>query len=499
MLERLGSLEAVRAFAYDFAHPITVTRGLTIVVANDAWLAVLGYRRDEVEGRSYLEFMPPEAQSRLRHRAEIRSKLGDPLLPTTSLAVRKDGRSTVVHITPTKIPMPEGDSLILSMLFVVPERDAEIELAELLVATASRVVGARTVRDVRERAVSHLGSGGYLAGFFHSDGTAIYPEDATLARFARKADIDEALAERRPVFAGPESSTPLAVVVPIARAEATEIFFMAGPVVSTPLHAALRLFAQGMGSALDTASLITDLERRNHELTETRAELVRHERLAALGEMSATIAHEVRNPVGVIANAVTTLRRENLPRVKHGELLSIIDEECLRLARMVRDLLDFVHARPVTLTTECLAEIAEEAISATKSQPDPTLHGVTYHFEHAADVPSVRVDRHLLRQALVNVLVNAAQASPAHGIVNVRVVRIDRGGASMSAIAVADRGPGIAASVKERIFEPFFTTRAQGTGLGLAVVRRIVDELAGEIVVDAKEGAGATFTLAFKA
>ena len=434
MLERLASPEALRELIGDFDCPVVVTRGPLVVAVNEAWLSVMGYPRDQIEGRPYVEFMPPEENTRIMRRAQLRSKNPGtiPFVPMTSLALKADGSATIVHVAPTAIPTGDGEPFVLNLLFVVPERDAEIELAELLVATSSHLVGARTVPDVRRSAVSHLGAGGYAVAFFQRDGRAIHPEDAALPTHTRREDLEEAIAEQRAVFVGPETGSPPAVIVPIRRGKEAELMALAGPRLGTPLRAALKLFAQGVGSALDTASLIVDLERRNHELSETRAELVRRERLAALGEMAASIAHEVRNPVGVISNAVTTLRRQDA-QFDRGELLEIVDEECLRLARMVQDLLDFANPRRVSFTLEALAEIAEEAIGAASAHPDTALRAVKFQLEGTADVPRVSVDRYLLRQALVNLLINAAQASPHHGVVRVRVGLTDRGGSASRA------------------------------------------------------------------
>ncbi len=292
---------------------------------------------------------------------------------------------------------------------------------------------------------------------------------------------------------------PEAAVLLIRREKEPELMVISGPRLVSPLRSALRLFAQGIGSALETATLIADLERRNRELGDTRAELVRHERLAALGEMAASVAHEVRNPVGVIANSVSTLRRQLDGKTGSGELLSIIDEECSRLERMVRDLLDFARPRRVSFRLEALSEIAEEAITVASSQSDPVVRRARFEVEGAPDVPKVSVDRELLRQALVNLLINAAQASPERSTVLVRISGKNVGDAVLPSVSVVDRGCGIPEDIVGRIFDPFFTTRAQGSGLGLAVVKRSSTHSARRSRSKAKQGTVQTFTLTFRA
>jgi PAS domain S-box-containing protein len=499
MLERLGSVEAIKEFVADFAYPIVVTRGPIVVAVNDAWISIIGFPREQVEGQPYFHFMPPEERQRLIQRETLRMKQPDkiPFSQMTSLALKADGRSTIVHVQPTVLPAAEGERYVINFLFVVPERDAEIELAELLVATSTSLAKARTDVEVRQFAVRQLGEGGYETAFFRRDGSAIYPPDATLPAHVA-SDLEEAVHEERALFVGPELEIPAAVIIPIHRGTDLELLSVAGPRLVTPLRPALRLFAQGVGSALDTAILIADLERRNRELSETRAELVRHERLAALGEMAASVAHEVRNPVGVVSNAVSTLRRRLDGDTQNSELLSIIDEECIRLERMVRDLLEFARPRTVTFTLEPLTEIAEEAISVVSSQPDPMLRRTRFEIEHDAGTPKVKADRDLLRQALVNLLLNAAQASKEHDIVRVRIAVENDSERQSPSISIVDSGCGIADPIVDRIFDPFFTTRAQGSGLGLAVVKRIVDAIRAEIHVDATPGGGATFRLTFR-
>jgi PAS domain S-box-containing protein len=497
MGERFRSLEDIRSFADCLSCPVLVTRGRLILAANDAYLAVIGYPREKIEGRSYLDFIPPEERARLERRAVLRAQGLVPPARLTSLVVKADGTSSIVHVEPTVIPTTEGDPFILNMVFVLPDRDAEIELAELLVSVSSRLAGVRSVLDVRKVAVACLADAGYDAAFFDRHGSTIFPLGAELPAQTQRADLDEALAENRPVFVGVLTEMPSAVVVPMRRGAEAELLTIAGPRLATPLRAALGLFARGVASALETASLIADLERQNHELTEARAEVLRHERLAALGEMAATIAHEVRNPVAVISNAITTLRREADGASTALSLLAIIDEECLRLARMIRDLLDFAKPRPMNLMLEPLAEIAEEAILAATNQPDPAVSAVRFQLERGRNVPDVEVDRHLLRQSLVNLLVNAAQASPAGAVVRVDVGVTERDGKPAPCISVIDQGRGIPEALASRIFEPFFTTRPRGTGLGLAVVRQIADQLGCEIEVDGAPGRGATFRLVF--
>lgn len=244
----------------------------------------------------------------------------------------------------------------------------------------------------------------------------------------------------------------------------------------------------------DANRLYGDLKRSYDELARTQAELVRHERLAALGELAAVMAHEVRNPLGVIFNSLTTLKR--LVRLEGDAemLIHIVGEEADRLNRIVGDLLDFV--RPYELTRK-LVDVETLVMSAVDSAAQalaaPNVRVVT---EVPDGLPAFPLDAHLVKQALVNLIVNAVQAMPKGGVVTVRASTESRGSGQWLRIDVSDQGVGLTPQVAERIFQPFFTTKATGTGLGLAVVKRIVDAHFGEVTASANDdGAGTTFTL----
>jgi signal transduction histidine kinase len=229
--------------------------------------------------------------------------------------------------------------------------------------------------------------------------------------------------------------------------------------------------------AMLSARLYEDLRESYAELARTQKELVDRERLAALGELSASIAHEVRNPLGVVFNSVGSLRRILKPQGDAALLLDIIGEEADRLNRMVGDLLDY--SRPVRPSLEPvpLQPLIEEALVSARQQAGPASTQVREDVELAPGASTVRADARLLRQALVNLFLNAFQAMPRGGYLHVRTRRAD----GEAEIVVRDTGPGIAPDVADRVFKPFFTTKATGTGLGLAVVRRIVEGHGGAI------------------
>ncbi len=243
---------------------------------------------------------------------------------------------------------------------------------------------------------------------------------------------------------------------------------------------------------LENADLHEEARRRLDALTAAQSRLVQRERLAALGELSAVMAHEVRNPLGVIFNSLGSLDRLLKPTGDAKILLDILREESDRLNRIVGDLLDF--ARPVNLSTLPMPveQALDEAWTAATTATNPTA--VVVRREIAPGLPMLEADSRLLRQALVNVMVNAIQALPHGGTVTLRARAAELShGVSAVDLEVEDTGVGVASVDLSRVFEPFFTLKATGTGLGLAVVRRIIEEHGGTVALRAGAHGGAVF------
>ncbi len=240
--------------------------------------------------------------------------------------------------------------------------------------------------------------------------------------------------------------------------------------------------------ALENAELHEDLRQSYAELGRAQAQLIQKERLAALGELSAVVAHEVRNPLGVIFNSLGSLRRLVRPQGDAKMLLDIVGEEAERLNRIVGDLLNFARPATPVLRPESLPRLLEDALAAALGE---SAQGIEVQRDVDPDLPPIPMDARLLRQAVVNVLVNAVQAMQHGGRLAVRARRSD----PSVRIEIQDNGPGIPEEVRHRIFEPFFTTKASGTGLGLAVVKRIVEGHGGEVMVESPPGAGTVFSI----
>lgn len=239
--------------------------------------------------------------------------------------------------------------------------------------------------------------------------------------------------------------------------------------------------------------LAAALAETNRRLEKAQADARRSERLAALGQLSAGLAHEIRNPLGVIKGSAETLAKK-LPSADPlaAELAGYISSEVNRLNALVSRFLDF--ARPLRLERHP-TEIPPLVDRALKSAHDrwPEAKIEVEHVD-SASLPQVPVDAELCEQVFTNLVHNAYQAmSPGGGKLSVRVMPAQADGRRGVEVSFEDSGTGIAADVREQIFNPFFTTKKEGVGLGLSIVSKIVDEHRGTISVTSEPGHGACF------
>jgi len=236
------------------------------------------------------------------------------------------------------------------------------------------------------------------------------------------------------------------------------------------------------------------LARSFRELRAAQTELVRKEQLAAIGELSAVVAHEVRNPLAVITNAVATLKRPGTSDENREVLLDILSEETARLNQLVGDLLHY--ARPLSIEQESVSvrEIVDKAIAPLDSRAN-----VVTKITERGPVKRVRADPLLLRQAIENVVNNAVQAMSNGGTLTVELQAVipssrTTAGGSLAAPGVElvfrDTGEGMDTVVRSRALDPFFTTRPAGTGLGLAIVARVVDAHGGYLRIMSEPDVG---------
>jgi PAS domain S-box-containing protein len=240
--------------------------------------------------------------------------------------------------------------------------------------------------------------------------------------------------------------------------------------------------------------LAEDLRHSLDQLQQAHDEISRRERLSALGEIAATVAHEVRNALGASFNAVARLRRLVGTDGEVGVLLQVVQDEARRLDRLVLDLLVFARPRRGTFRYQPAEGLLEDAVvAAFRAVDHANLVRVSRNF--AADLPAIFVDGGLVCLALTNVLTNALQTMPEGGQLTIDAALAVDDDRTFVALAISDTGPGIPDDALARIFEPFFTTKALGTGLGLPIAKRVIEEQGGRVRVASETGRGTTFTL----
>ena len=231
------------------------------------------------------------------------------------------------------------------------------------------------------------------------------------------------------------------------------------------------------------------LEAANRSLREAEAAFRRSERLAALGQLSAGLAHELRNPLGTIkASAEVLLKQVSESEVAH-ELAGFISSEVDRTNSLVTRFLDFARPLKLRLKAADLTEVVDRAIS--QLERTTPRYDVTIYRNYSPDIPPFSFDAELIERVVYNLLLNAAQATPAGGAVTVKTRQV---GDSVE-MSVIDRGSGIDPKLIENIFNPFFTTKPEGSGLGLAIVSKIVDEHGGKITVESEPEKGSVFRM----
>jgi two-component system NtrC family sensor kinase len=315
---------------------------------------------------------------------------------------------------------------------------------------------------------------------------------ALLFAFVLGPMLARPLSQLADVMGQVQSGGPGAMAVPGA-ARSDEIGIVARGLDA--MLARIRNFNAELQSRIDEAT--ADLARKNRALAElndllvaARRDLTAKERLAALGQLSGTIAHELGNPLNAMSGRVQLLAREPAcPQDVRAELRAL-DGEVKRMTAIIRRFLDSARALTPAPEPTDVGALIDEALSLSLSADARAKLRVLR--EVPPDVGQAVTDPGLVRHVLTNLISNAVDAMPGGGTLTVRA---ERHGGHL-ALAVADTGVGIAAEERRHIFEPFYSTKppGRGTGLGLSICREIAGALKGRIEVESEPGRGSTFT-----
>ncbi|MCI0452957.1 MAG: ATP-binding protein [Candidatus Latescibacteria bacterium] len=242
-----------------------------------------------------------------------------------------------------------------------------------------------------------------------------------------------------------------------------------------------------IGNATVVAVLGLLFYRQSRSLDRAQAAMLERENLAALGRMVATIAHEIRNPLSIIRASAERIQRKH---AIDDEALSYITGEVDELDRVLTGYLEFAHARPGAFVPVSLAQSVRRALSAVEDERAAKRVQVVERLPETDVV--IAGDEKRIRQAVLNVLLNAVQAAPEGGRVEVSLAANDTG----ARVVVADNGPGIEPAHAADVAKPFFTTKTHGSGLGLSVVRAVMEAHGGSLAIENDAG-GARVTLVF--
>jgi len=227
------------------------------------------------------------------------------------------------------------------------------------------------------------------------------------------------------------------------------------------------------------------IEKRAQERLKLKEQLSRAEHLSTLGEMVAGISHEIRNPLGIIKSSSELLKKKMASYDPSNSIPDIIIEESIRLNYIITDFLNFAKPRIPNLMACDVEAVLEKNIKFLASHIEK--EGYTVEKDYDNNIPEITADSDMLYQAFLNILINAMQAMPEGGKIHVAIQSAD----NTVKIFFEDEGEGIPQDLMEKIWDPFFTTKAKGTGLGLGIVKNIIESHSGNVQISARPGAGA--------
>lgn len=232
-----------------------------------------------------------------------------------------------------------------------------------------------------------------------------------------------------------------------------------------------------------------ELRKVYRDLRDSFEQLKRADRLSAIGQLSASLAHEIRNPLGGIEGAANILEQPQTSDELRPEFLGIIKKECRRLNRLLTNLLDFARPRPPEFQAGDPRPLVDSVIDLVSHSAEQS--GITIRKTVPASLPVIEFDPEQIKQVVLNLAINAIQAMPRGGVLELAVSRRD----AAVVLSVKDEGEGIPVENLDRIFDPFFTTKENGTGLGLSVAHQIVSQHGGVIEAQRDAVKGTTFSV----
>jgi len=251
----------------------------------------------------------------------------------------------------------------------------------------------------------------------------------------------------------------------------------------------LQTMAGSVAVAVENAQLYTELADFAREVERSQAQLIQAEKMAAIGRLAASIAHEINNPLQAIHNSLHLAMMTQLPAEKQHQYLAMAQEEVERLIEIVQRMLDFYRPSKGGVVQTDVNQVLRNVLAIAGKR---LQHGhIRVHTRLAKNLPPVSAVPDQLAQVFLNIVINAIEAMPEGGDLRAGTLLTEDGGWVL--VAFRDSGPGLTPEQISNIFEPFYTTKPSGTGLGLAISYGIVERHGGTIEVSSQPGQGATF------
>ena len=378
-------------------------------------------------------------------------------------------------------------SLLLVVGYVAGEMAGRLDRKARLLAHRSDEL--HHLRRETQSILDNMGSGVLT---LDSDGTVRRVNPAA----ERILGIDRIALEGRGVAEGLGSIMPIFVghlmecALEGSTSDRTEVHIERSDGQVLPLGLSVNPMLDAEGHRYGVVAVFQDLST----VFRMRERMRNNDRLAAMGELSASIAHEIRNPLASIRGSVEMLQGELVLEDEHARLFELIRRESARLNRIVEDFLDYARLRPLQARNCRLADVLDDLERLIRNRDDFDANGRFEVLGGGNDV-IVHIDEELMRQVFLNLALNAFDAMQGSGALTVSVLLCPNQLPPEVVIRFADEGPGIEDEAMPRIFEPFFTTKHKGTGLGLPLAHRIVTNHEGQLRARNLDGGGAEFSV----
>lgn len=457
-----------------------------VMAVNHREEQALGYAEADVVGRPFIELVAP------RH-GEVMDRLfakiiqGESQTPTQEIEVfRRSGATTVVEMDLIRIQDGELPSVLVQLRDIAERKRLEQQLEEYREGLEHKV--HERTREIEETKQ-------YLENLLENANDVIYTLDLD-QRFTYVNSKVETWGYRKEELIGRpyvsllsrrHRGRRLKTTLDIGAKQVYEVEVLSRTGQARTVMVSVSPLYDPEGRISGVLGIARDMT----EVKRLELQIRNSEKLASIGKLAAGVAHEVNNPLGGILNCLYNLRRKNLSPEREQEYLSSMEDGLRRVQKIVRQLLDFSQQQAPALSATDINAVVDQVLVLTHHALVANNVELVKHL--SPDLPSLMVDRHMMEQVLVNLLLNAAQAIKGGGVITIRTRMLE----DVCALEVEDTGCGIPSSVLPHIFDPFFTTKGtgEGTGLGLSVSLGIIERHGGRILVDSEVGKGTVFTV----